>query len=79
MYLVYFQGADFFTQNYFVDFNKAKEVFDKCSVDYADYLYGDPCEKVLALIELKDGDEVSSGTWNELISRNIIEEFDFEN
>ena len=78
IYLVYFQGADFFTENYFVDFKKAKEYYDLKTQEYSDETYGEGCEKTLALIGVNDGDQIGSGTWGELYGSNIIEQFEFQ-
>lgn len=78
IYLVYFQGPDYFRENYFVDFQKAKEYYESQIEEYSDEQFGDACEKTLALIGIKDGSEVGSGTWGELFADNIIEQFEFE-
>ena len=78
IYLVYFQGPDYFQEKYFIDFNKAKEYYDTQSQEYLNSEYGESYEKTLALIGLNDGDEVGSGSWGDLYANNIIEQFEFE-
>jgi len=78
IYLVYFQGADYFSENYFVDFKKAKEYYESQTQECSDDVYGEACEKTLALIGINDGDQIGSGTWGELYANNIIEQFEFE-
>lgn len=78
IYLVYFQGADYFSERYFVDFDRAKEYYDSQTKELSDERYGDAYEKTLALIGINDGDSVGSGTYGELYANNIIEQFEFE-
>jgi len=78
IYLVYFQGPDYFRENYFVSFDKAKDFYELQKEEYSDEMHGDPFEKTLALIGINDGDEIGSGTWGDLFGNNIIEEFHFE-
>tara|TARA_R110000868_G_scaffold410650_1_gene699401 strand:- start:47 stop:313 length:267 start_codon:yes stop_codon:yes gene_type:complete len=78
IYLVYFQGPDYFEQRYFVDFNAAKAYYASQIEEYSDDSEGEPYEKTLALIGLNDQDTIGSGTYGELYANNIIEQFDFE-
>lgn len=78
IYLVYFNGPDYFKENYFVDFKKAKEYYESQAQELSDDQYGDAYEKTLALIGINDGDEVGSGSWGDLYANNIIEQFEFE-
>ena len=74
IYLVYFQGPDFFEQKYFIDFSEAKKYYDEQIKTYSKKMYGESYEKSIALIGINDGDSVGSGTWGELLADNIIEE-----
>ena len=78
IYLVYFQGADYFQERYFIDFTKAKSYYEEQIKEYSDDEHGDPYEKTLALIGINDGDSIGSGTYGELYANNIIEQFEFE-
>jgi hypothetical protein len=80
IYLVYFQGPDYFLERYFVDFNKAKEYYASQIKEHSDETHGDAWydEKTLALIGINDGDTIGSGTYGELYANNIIEQFEFE-
>lgn len=78
IYLVYFQGPDYFEQRYFVDFNDAKKYYESQIEEYSNEESGEPYEKTLALIGLNDQDTIGSGTYGELYANNIIEQFDFE-
>ena len=79
IYLVYFQGSDYFQERYFIDFNEAKKYYDsqvkECSEET--YCHSNE-EKTLALIGINDGDTIGSGTYGDLYANNIIEQFQFE-
>lgn len=78
MYLVYFQGPDYFQERYFVNFSEAKKYYESQIEEYSDEENGEAYEKTLALIGINNGDTVGSGTYGELYANNIIEQFEFE-
>jgi hypothetical protein len=78
IYLVYFQGPDYFDHRFFIDFTKAKNYYEEQIKEYSGDMHGEPYEKTLALIGINDGDPLSSGTYGELCANNIIEQFEFE-
>ena len=78
IYLVYFQGPDYFLEKYFTNFSDAKKYYDSQIEEYSDEENGEAYEKTLALIGINDGDTVGSGTYGELYANNIIEQFEFE-
>ena len=78
IYLVYFQGPDYFEQKYFIDFSSAKNYYEEQIKEYSGDLHGDPYEKTLSLIGINDKDSIDSDVYGELCANNIIEQFEFE-
>lgn len=79
MYLVYFNCPDYFTQDYFTSFSKAKLKFN----DLKDRFVGtsfDPSELTLTLVNIEDGCGVYTDCFGNLCVENgakLIEDYDY--
>lgn len=80
MYVIYFQGPDYWREKYYSDLDQAKAEYAKMKEDYSSTVHGESFEKHLHLVKVMDGTEIGTGSWGDVYCENgvIIEETDFE-
>jgi hypothetical protein len=80
MYVIYFQGPDYWREKYYSDLEEAKTEYEKAKEEYSSTVHGASCEKQLYLAKILNGTEIGTGTWGDIYCENgvIIEETDFE-
>lgn len=79
MYLVYFNCPDYFTQDYFSSFSKARLKFDELKDNFSSTTF-DPLELTLTLVNIEDGCSVYTDCFGNLCVENgakLIEEYDY--
>lgn len=79
MYLVYFNCPDYFTQNYFTSFSKARLKFDELKDNFSSTSF-DPSELTLTLVNIEDGCSIYTDCFGNLCVENgakLIEEYDY--